>query len=63
MGRIKTQTVKRNASELVKRNPGYFTTNFKENTEKVKSVAEIKTKKFRNTIVGCITKTIKKDNA
>lgn len=59
MGRIKTQLIKRTATKLVEDNPGKFKDKFEENKALVKDVAEIRSTKLRNTIVGYITRLIK----
>ncbi len=59
MGRIRTQTTKRIADELIKKNPEHFTKDFQKNKQKLIEVAKVSTKKFRNIIAGYITKKIK----
>lgn len=59
MGRIKTQLTKRTALKLVEANPEKFKDNFDENKVLIKDVAEIRSTKLRNTIVGYITRLVK----
>ena len=61
MGRIKTQLIKRSATKIVKDNPSKFTTSFDENKQLIKDVAEIRSTKLRNTIVGYITRLVKNE--
>ena len=60
MGRIKTTLIKRTALELLERHPDSFKDNFEENKKIVDELAEIKTKKLRNSISGYITRIVKK---
>ncbi len=59
MGRIRTQATKRIAKEIMKKNPGIFTSSFEKNKKKLNEVAEVASKKFRNVIAGYITKKFK----
>jgi len=59
MGRIKTQLTKRTATKLVEAHPDKFKANFDENKILIKDVAEIRSTKLRNTIVGYITRLVK----
>ena len=59
MGRIKTQLTKRTAIKLLEKHPDKFKSTFEENKILVKDVAEIRSTKLRNTIVGYITRLVK----
>ncbi len=56
MGRIKTTLIKRNAIEVIDRNPNKFTTDFNENKEIMKDLVELNSKKLRNVMAGYITR-------
>ena len=56
MGRIKTQQVKRLATEIFEKYSDKFTTDFEENKKIIGEVADIESKKMRNLIVGFITR-------
>ncbi|RME53156.1 30S ribosomal protein S17e [Candidatus Woesearchaeota archaeon] len=59
MGRVKTTLVKTKTAEILEAHPSHFTTNFEENKLRVSEVAEIRSKKLRNTIAGYLTKLVK----
>jgi len=60
MGRIKTKLVKRVTRDLIAEHREKFSTDYEENKKAVSGLAEIQSKKVRNTIAGYITKSIKK---
>ena len=59
MGRIKTQLVKRITNELLKHHKEVFKTDFEENKKLVTELADIPSKKHRNTIAGYVTRKVK----
>ena len=59
MGRIKTSKNKASAKEIYSKYNPIFGTDFEENKQKLKKVAEIPSKKVRNVIAGYITKLVK----
>ncbi len=59
MGRIKTVLQKRVSYELYERYKDRFTTDFEQNKKVVDEVAEVPSKKLRNTIAGFITRLAK----
>ena len=59
MGRIKTQLVKRITNELLKNHKEVFKTDFEENKKLVTELADIPSKKHRNTIAGYVTRKVK----
>ncbi len=56
MGRIKTVMVKRTSGKLVEAYPEQFSKNFDKNKESLNELAEIRSKKLRNTIAGYIVR-------
>ena len=60
MGRIKTQLIKRTGEELMAKYPGLFTTDFDQNQEKIVQVAEIPSKKMKNSIAGYLVRLAKR---
>ena len=59
MGRIKTTLIKRVSLEIVDKYSDRFKDNFEENKKIVAEVADIPSKKLRNSIVGYVTRLIK----
>ncbi len=62
MGRIKTTLVKRTAEEVLKRNPDIFTIDFDKTKKSLDKVADIQSKKLRNTIAGYVVRLVKQKN-
>ncbi len=62
MGRIKSTFVKRSANEIYSRGQEEFTLSFDENKKIVEKHAKVPSKKLRNTIVGQITRLVKKNS-
>ncbi len=62
MGNIKTSFVKSVAHELYEEYADKFTTDFSKNKEVVKQLADIKSKRLMNMIVGYLTKLKKRNN-
>ena len=60
MGRIGTKLVKRTAKQIFKIYPNKFTKDFEGNKKVLFEVADIKSKKLRNIIAGCIIGLVKK---
>jgi small subunit ribosomal protein S17e len=60
MGRIKTQLIKRTSRELVQNYPTGFSASFEENKKKLAQVAQIPSKKMRNSIAGYIARISKR---
>ena len=60
MGRIKTTKIKRVTFSLFREHKDEFKENFEENKKIVEGLAEIKSKKMRNTIAGYVTRLVKK---
>jgi small subunit ribosomal protein S17e len=60
MGRIKTQLIKRTSRELMNAYSGSFSASFDENKTVVHQIAEIPSKKMRNSITGYITRLARK---
>lgn len=58
MGRIKTSLIKRKSNEILDAYPAKFTKNFDENKKMVEEVAEVESKKMRNTIAGYICRLV-----
>jgi len=61
MGRIKTTLIKRAVKRLMRENPGHFSKDFNKNKEKVEGLANIPSKKLRNTIAGYLVRLTKKE--
>ena len=59
MGRIKTQLIKRISGELFEKHQEDLKDNFEQNKQIVGQVADIKSKKLRNTIAGYLTRLVK----
>ncbi len=59
MGRIKTTLIKRVATEIVEKHRDKLKDNYEENKKIVEGLADIPSKKLRNTIVGYVTRQIK----
>ena len=62
MGRIKTKLVKRTAEEVLEKNPDIFTTDFNKTKKSLDEVADIQSKKLRNTIAGYVVRLVKQKN-
>ena len=60
MGRIKSKLIKRTTHKILERNPDTFKNDFAHNKQSLSGIAEIRSKKLRNTIAGYLTKLIKK---
>lgn len=60
MGRIKSTFVKTSAMKIYQKGNEEFTDNFDNNKEVVAKHAEIPSKRLRNSIVGYITRIVKK---
>lgn len=60
MGRIKSTFVKTSATKIYEKGSEEFTDNFDKNKEVVAKYAEIPSKRLRNSIVGFITRIVKK---
>ena len=58
MGRIRPTSVKRATEKILKQYPKVFTSSFKENKEKLKGYAEIRSKKIFNLLAGSLTRAI-----
>jgi small subunit ribosomal protein S17e len=61
MGRIKTTFVKTSGQKIYEEGKDDFTTDFAKNKEIVEKYAKIPSKKLRNTIVGYITRLVKRE--
>ena len=59
VGRIKTKLVKRITAELIKQHGDKLKNNFKDNKKIISELAEISSKKVKNTIAGYVTKSMK----
>ena len=59
MGRIKTQKVKSAAQDIYAKFGDKFGSDFEKNKQVVMSVAEIRSKKLRNILAGCLTRKVK----
>ncbi len=55
MGKVRIDTVKRIAKELMERYPDKFTTDYEENKKILAQYADSRTKKLRNRIAGYVT--------
>mgnify|MGYP001595625807 CR=1 FL=1 len=60
MGRIGNKLIKRTAKQVFNIYPNKFTKDFEGNKKALFGVADIKSKKLRNTIAGCIVGLVKK---
>jgi small subunit ribosomal protein S17e len=58
LGNVRSEKVKRIARELLERYPDKFTADFEENKRVISSLVRIPSTKFRNTIVGYITRLV-----
>lgn len=61
MGRIKTTLIKRKSNEILRAHPERFTKDFKHNKVSLGEVAEVESKKMRNTIAGYICRLVKQN--
>ncbi len=61
MGRIKTALIKSKSQLIYKKYKDRFSKDFDLNKKVVVEVAEIQSKKIRNTIAGYITRLVKQD--
>jgi len=59
MGRIKTTLIKRVATEIVEKHKDKLKDSYEENKKIVEELADIRSKKLRNTIAGYVTRQIK----
>ena len=55
MGKVRTETVKRLANELVQKYPDRFTKLFEDNKKTVEELVNYESKKLRNLIAGYVT--------
>jgi len=55
MGKVRIESIKRVARNLHSRFPGYFSTGFPENKEKLKGILLNSSKSVRNGVAGYIT--------
>lgn len=55
LGNIKTSFVKRVGKQIYEQHKDNLTTDYSKNKELIKQVAEIRSKKMRNIIVGYVT--------
>ena len=56
MGKVRTETVKRVARELLQRYPSRFTNTFDENKNSVQVLVNFESKRLRNLIAGYATR-------
>jgi len=56
LGKVRTETVKRAARELIERFPGKFTSEYEANKTAVNEVLTAPSKKLRNLIAGYVTR-------
>ena len=61
MGRIKSTFVKSSGQKIYQKAGAEFTENFENNKEIIKKYADIPSKRLRNSIVGYITRLVKKE--
>ena len=62
MGRIKSTFVKSSGEKIYKMGGSDFTDNFEENKSIITKYVEIPSKRLRNSVVGYITRLVKKSN-
>lgn len=55
-GKVRTETIKRLATQIFEKFPSEFTTEFEHNKNVLKRVTHYTSKRFRNKIAGYITK-------
>lgn len=60
MGRIKNTGIKTLGTDIIKKNPDAFSTEFAKNKEALKKVTSINSKKIRNVLAGYVTSEMKK---
>lgn len=60
MGRIKTIAVRSLAGQILREHGKKFTEDFEHNKQALDEVKEIKSKRVRNVVAGCITSDVKK---
>jgi len=58
LGNVRSEKVKRIARELFTRYPEKFTADFEENKKLIATLANIPSKKLRNTIAGYVTRLV-----
>lgn len=56
MGKVRTETVKKTARQLIAMYPSRFTADFEENKRVVSEVVSSDTKRLRNRIAGYVTR-------
>lgn len=61
MGRIKSTFVKSSGQKIYQKAGAEFTENFDKNKEIVNKYAEIPSKRLKNSVVGYITRLVKKE--
>jgi len=61
MGRIRTTLVKTVSEKIYSRDRDSFSKSFEKNKKQVDKIAQINSKKLRNTITGYVTKLVKKN--
>lgn len=58
MGRVRTETVKKVARELIEKHPGKFTSDFEANKTTVNDLVDSRSKRLRNRIAGYVTRLV-----
>jgi len=61
MGRIKTARIKRAAEDLLDKYPDRFKSKFQDNKKLIMEVADIPSKKLRNSISGYLARLVKRE--
>lgn len=60
-GKVRTETIKRLATQIYEKFPTEFTTDFEQNKNTLKRITNYTSKRFRNKIAGYITRLIVKN--
>ena len=61
MGRIKTKLIKRVSFDILEKHRGKFKADFEHNKGKIAEVADIQSRKIRNSVAGYITRLVKRE--
>jgi len=56
VGKVRTETIKRIARDLLERHPGKFTVDYEANKQIVDQVVDFRSKRMRNRISGYVTR-------
>lgn len=60
MGRIKSTLIKRTTRKILEKYPGRFSADFESNKKELPNIAEIRSKKLRNSVAGYLARLVRR---